>query len=478
MNADPRFFTKDWLKDTPFSIGEYTYGRPEIHYWGEPVSLSIGKYCSFAQGVKIYLGGNHRTDWVSTYPFSGRSLNAVFPEARNIQGHPRSKGNIVIGNDVWFGAGSWIMSGVEIGHGACIGAGAVVTKNVGPYEIVVGNPARSVGFRFEAAIIKKLLEARWWDWDNASVRKAIPLLMSASFSEFFDFADKQNKYSFLNEKVPRELAKVHLEIVRGCQLRCLGCPNSTLNPSVKRISVKNFQKIMKNIDVERIHLLRLFNFGEPLLHNELPGILNEIRLAEIKIEEVEISTNAQFINWPVFEEALSLGVLTQLAVSCDGNGTPEDYERLRPPSKWSRLIEFLERTKDIRDKLCPQLKLLTRTVVQSSEDVQRWDAVLRSRGWTPEYRTGMSLPEAKISLASAPPKQNSKLCHFMKERDRLYIDWDGTVVPCCAHPRAGEHGNLLSHRFSEIFHNGNFEKMQEKMHFNRSTMDVCGGCTI
>lgn len=183
-----KIFTKNHFKDYPFVIGDYTYGLPEILWWGEPVKLSIGKYCSIANGVKIFLGGNHRTDWITTYPFSGRSLREDFPEAAEIKGHPTSKGDIFIGNDVWIGRDAKIMSGVTIGDGSVIAAGAVVTSDVLPYEIVGGNPARHISYRFDSSTISDLLEISWWNREDWWIRKNIPLLMSGDIDQL------KNKY--------------------------------------------------------------------------------------------------------------------------------------------------------------------------------------------------------------------------------------------------------------------------------------------
>ncbi|WP_458097231.1 CatB-related O-acetyltransferase [Roseomonas sp. WA12] len=157
------------------AIGEHTYGAPEVRWWGEPARLSIGRYCSIAQGVVIFLGGNHRTDWVSTYPFN--SLPA-WPEAAGIGGHPATRGDVTVGSDVWIGEGASILSGISIGHGAVIGARSVVTRSVAPYAIVAGNPARLIRRRFPAHVVDALLEAAWWDRTDDEVRPLVPLLMS------------------------------------------------------------------------------------------------------------------------------------------------------------------------------------------------------------------------------------------------------------------------------------------------------------
>lgn len=479
MAKPESIFTKDAFRDLPFEIGDFTYGVPQVFWWGEPVKLKIGRYCSIAKGVQIYLGGNHRTDWITTYPFSGRSLVGLFPEAANIKGHPASRGDIVIGNDVWIGSDAIILSGVRIGDGAVIGAGSVVTGDVAPYEIVGGNPARRLSLRFDDDTIDTLLAIRWWDWDEATVRQNIPLLMSADIAALRQVADRIASARDVRPRgAPQSIRKMHFEIVRGCQLRCIGCPNSTLNPKVERISVDAFAACLENLDVAEVQLLRLFNFGEPLLHHDLAGILREIPRASVRIREVEISTNAQFVKWDAFEEALATRVLTRIAVSCDGEGTAEDYERLRPPSRWSKLIEFLEKTKALTDKHHPALQLISRSVVETAQGRALWNDILRPRGWTPEYRSGMALPEAEVSLALKPQPPGRGQCEFLRSPDRLYVDFDGTVVACCAHPRAGVFGNLMRQSYSEIVSGQQRKAMAQAMIDNRKAMPVCGGCVF
>lgn len=165
------FFSKDIFAGTSYFFGDYTYGKPEILHWGEDARLSVGRFCSIAEKVKIFLGGNHRTDWVTTYPFN--ALPEYFPAAKDIVGHPATKGDVVIGHDVWIGHGATIMSGVNIGDGAVIAAEAVLSKNVGPYEIWGGNPARFIKKRFDDETIEKLLQLKWWDWPIADIQERV-----------------------------------------------------------------------------------------------------------------------------------------------------------------------------------------------------------------------------------------------------------------------------------------------------------------
>ena len=137
------------------TIGDYTYGDFEIREWDNKTKLKIGKFCSIASGVIFLLGGEHRSDFITTYPF-----NALIKNFNYIEGHPHTKGNINIGNDVWIGSEVKILSGVNIGDGAIIGANSIVTKNVPPYAIVAGNPAKIVKYRFDKITIEKLLKIK------------------------------------------------------------------------------------------------------------------------------------------------------------------------------------------------------------------------------------------------------------------------------------------------------------------------------
>jgi acetyltransferase-like isoleucine patch superfamily enzyme len=169
-------------------IGEFSYGKPVVKHWGENCMLTIGKFCSIADEVTIFLGGEHRTDWLTTYPFS-----AFHPAAAAIRGHPRTKGDVAVGNDVWIGFGATIMSGVRIGDGAVVGARALVSKDVPPYAIVAGNPARAIRYRFDDRTISKLLSVKWWDWPAVYLEPAIPLLMSGNTSAFFQYCKRVGK---------------------------------------------------------------------------------------------------------------------------------------------------------------------------------------------------------------------------------------------------------------------------------------------
>lgn len=160
-------------------IGRKSYGPVEVIAYDQSTKLSVGSHCSFAEGVKIMLGGEHRLDWVTTYPF-----NALDPRFSHITGHPASKGDVVIGNDVWVGRDAMILSGVTIGDGAAVAARSLVVKDVAAYGVVGGNPARLLRMRFAPETVEALRRIKWWDWDDARIEKAVPVLQSGDVAGF------------------------------------------------------------------------------------------------------------------------------------------------------------------------------------------------------------------------------------------------------------------------------------------------------
>jgi acetyltransferase-like isoleucine patch superfamily enzyme len=187
----PRY-TRDELKpfiDRGFAVvGEHTYGAPVLRYWASPGTYRFycGKYCSIADRVEIFLGGYHRPEWVSSYPFP------AFPawsEAAHTRSHTVGRGDVRVGNDVWLSSQCTIMAGVTVGDGAVIAARAVVTKDVPPYAIVAGNPGRIVKHRFDEATVAALLRIQWWDWPDERVRENLDLLLSGDLAAFIQRND-------------------------------------------------------------------------------------------------------------------------------------------------------------------------------------------------------------------------------------------------------------------------------------------------
>ncbi|SEM42620.1 chloramphenicol O-acetyltransferase type B [Stigmatella aurantiaca] len=137
--------------------------------------LIVGSFCSIGSGAAFIMAGNqgHRNEWVSTFPFFYMSEVPHFAGARD--GYLPA-GDTVIGNDVWIGSEAILMPGIQVGHGAVIGTRALVTKNVEPYTIVGGNPAKPIRKRFADEQVAMLLEMNWWDWPDAQLHEAMPLL--------------------------------------------------------------------------------------------------------------------------------------------------------------------------------------------------------------------------------------------------------------------------------------------------------------
>lgn len=172
----PPLFTAEDPKYSSWDIGEGTYGEPRVLF--SESQLKIGKYCSIADDVTILLGGEHRTDWVTNYPF-----DHLHPDGERFR-DANTKGDVVIGHDVWIGHGACILSGVTIGNGAVIAAGSVVTKDVRPYEVVGGAPARTIRQRFPDHIVAALEGIAWWNWPRSAIEEALPLLLSSEAEGF------------------------------------------------------------------------------------------------------------------------------------------------------------------------------------------------------------------------------------------------------------------------------------------------------
>jgi acetyltransferase-like isoleucine patch superfamily enzyme len=168
------------------SYGKHTYGAPNILWENDNAKLVVGNFCSIAKDVTVYLGGNHRTDFITTYPFGHINQN-IFNNFDGV-GHPSTKGDVIIGNDVWIGANVTIMSGVKIGDGVVIANNSHVVKNAEPYSLIGGNPAKLIKYRFAQQQIEKLLQIKWWHWDDEKINKFIKLLCNDNIDEFIKTA--------------------------------------------------------------------------------------------------------------------------------------------------------------------------------------------------------------------------------------------------------------------------------------------------
>jgi chloramphenicol O-acetyltransferase type B len=188
----------DLVTNPNIIVGRYSYYSGWYHGHGfddcarylmtEPGvdRLIIGDFCSIGSGAAFVMAGNqgHRNDWASSFPFFYMPEVPHFVAAVDAF---RPAGDTVIGNDVWIGSEAIVMPGVKVGDGAVIGTRALVTRDVEPYAIVGGNPARVIRKRFDDDSVAMLLEMKWWDWDDARLRQAMPLLCGGDIAALHAF---------------------------------------------------------------------------------------------------------------------------------------------------------------------------------------------------------------------------------------------------------------------------------------------------
>lgn len=184
-NYNKLCFLKNLIKHPNIIIGDYTYYddfedvakfENNVRYLFEfsRDKLIIGKFCQIASGVTFIMnGGNHLVESLSSYPFS--IFGGAWEEAMDGKEYP-FKGDTIVGNDVWLGYNATILAGVKIGDGVIVAANSTVTKDIEPYSIVGGNPAKLIRKRFDENTTAKLLALKWWDWDIDRITKNINVL--------------------------------------------------------------------------------------------------------------------------------------------------------------------------------------------------------------------------------------------------------------------------------------------------------------
>ncbi len=195
---------KEQITNPNILVGDYSYysGYYHGHNFDECArylmpnrddvdKLIIGKFCSIGSGASFIMAGNqgHNSKWISTFPFFYQE-DELFLNAKDAF---NKAGNTIIGNDVWIGSEAMIMPGVNIGHGAIIGSRALVTKDVEPYTVIGGNPAKVIKKRFNDEEINLLLQIKWWDWDKKYLKETIELLCSENISKLYEYYLKNIK---------------------------------------------------------------------------------------------------------------------------------------------------------------------------------------------------------------------------------------------------------------------------------------------
>lgn len=165
-----------------YDVGEFSYGNIHVYSYQKNGHLKIGRYCSISE-ISVIIGGDHHKG-IITYPIRRRFLG-ISVDSDNVP----SVG-VEIGNDVWIGLGATILDGVKIGDGTIIGAGAVVSRDLPPYSIAVGNPAKVVKTRFSSDEVELLINSRWWELQKDEVIKIMDAGYMDNVQEFVDFVSK------------------------------------------------------------------------------------------------------------------------------------------------------------------------------------------------------------------------------------------------------------------------------------------------
>lgn len=201
-NYNQMCFLKNIIKNPNIIVGDYTYyddfetvnnfeKNVKYHFDFIGDKLIIGKFCMIASGVNFIMNGaNHLSSAISSYPFA--IFGADWQNAMDGKTYP-SKGDTVIGNDVWIGHNATIMPGITIGDGAIVATNTTVTKNVPPYSIVGGNPSQLIRKRFNDIQINSLLEMKWWNWNIDLITQHVQLLTNNNIEELINVYTKTIK---------------------------------------------------------------------------------------------------------------------------------------------------------------------------------------------------------------------------------------------------------------------------------------------
>lgn len=198
-------YLKEVVRNPNIEVGEYTiyndfvndpkeFERNNVlyHYPVNGDRLAIGRFCSLACGVRfLFNSANHTLGSLSTYPFPIFWGEEWGIDKSEVASAWDNRGDIVVGNDVWIGYEAVVMAGVTIGDGAIVASRAVVTRDVPPYAIVGGVPAKVIKYRFDDDTIRRLLEIRWWEWPAGKIRKALPFIRSGAVGELSLFAENE-----------------------------------------------------------------------------------------------------------------------------------------------------------------------------------------------------------------------------------------------------------------------------------------------
>jgi virginiamycin A acetyltransferase len=193
-------FLRPLVRSPTIDVGEYTYydspddptafERDAVLYGFGPERLVIGRFCAIAAEVRFLMpGANHADRGPSTYPFG--VFGAGWADTMDLVMSAPSRGDTVVGHDVWLGYSALVLPGVRIGHGAVVAAASVVARDVPPYAIVAGNPARVIRSRFPEEDVARLLRAAWWDWPIDLVTEHARTIMAGTAADLERIADER-----------------------------------------------------------------------------------------------------------------------------------------------------------------------------------------------------------------------------------------------------------------------------------------------
>ena len=172
------------VRNGQLTVGKHTYGIPKIYVAHPSDRVEIGAFCSVGPDVTLVPGGTHAIHGPSTFPLGRRLVGSDVD-------YSAPRGPIEIGHDCWLGTGSMILSGVTLGIGTVVAAGAVVTRSTEPHSIVAGVPARVIGRRFDAETSRRVLDSEWWTWPEDQLMDLIPILTAPHPGEFLSFLSQK-----------------------------------------------------------------------------------------------------------------------------------------------------------------------------------------------------------------------------------------------------------------------------------------------
>ena len=245
-----------------FEIGDHSLGNPTVRLYNAS-RLIVGKYSSIAAGATFILGGNHRTDVIATGLLE-RPAGGIGPN------HPDlTRGDIVVGSDVWIAGNSTVVSGVTIGDGAVVGAGAVVLGDVPPYTIVLGNPARVMQKRFSDAEIEALLALRWWDLSREQILSLRPLLYGSDVGALIEACRKFRSVPALPQRTAAARAAIPAIPVHGKSRLSRDDVVALIRRVFPSVSPDQFDRPLDQLDVDSFGMITLRTELEQALDREI-----------------------------------------------------------------------------------------------------------------------------------------------------------------------------------------------------------------